>query len=73
MYSDRTFVYGLHQAALLHTRASNQKVWVYSFGYRGEYSYGDVFAATKETIGYDLGKNHPENTQKHFKSIFHVK
>lgn len=41
---------------MLHTRASNHKVWVYSFGYRGEYTYGDVFAATKETIDYDFGK-----------------
>lgn len=56
LYSDRSFIYGSYQSALLHAWQGFNEVWFYNFNYRGEYSYGDLYAATTENINFTWGK-----------------
>nr|BAE94685.1 juvenile hormone esterase [Psacothea hilaris] len=58
LYSDRSFSYSTYQAALFHNLKGHDDIWFYNFNYTGQYSYGDVFAATKEDINYDWGVSH---------------
>lgn len=40
-----------------HKLKGHKDIWFYNFNYRGEHSYGDVFAATDEDIlDFDWGK-----------------
>ncbi|KAF2893773.1 hypothetical protein ILUMI_12402 [Ignelater luminosus] len=61
LYSDRSFKYGSYQSALLHAWKGLNDVWFYNFNYRGEYSYGDVYAATKENINFTWGVCHTDD------------
>ncbi|KAF5281266.1 hypothetical protein FQA39_LY05152 [Lamprigera yunnana] len=58
IYSDRFFVYGSYQSALLHAWKGNSTLWFYHFSYRGEYTFLPYFAATTETIDFDWGICH---------------
>ncbi|XP_018575849.1 venom carboxylesterase-6-like isoform X2 [Anoplophora glabripennis] len=58
LYSDRSFSYSTYQAALFHNLKGHKDIWFYNFNYTGQYSYGDVFAATNENINYDWGVSH---------------
>lgn len=54
MYSDRSFVYGVYQAAKGHAKYA--PVYVYKIDYAGQYSYAPIFKGTNETINYKFGK-----------------
>lgn len=56
MYSDRSFVYGIYQTALLQSATAAGQIWLYNFNYRGKDSYGDYFATTKDDINFKWGK-----------------
>ncbi|KAJ8920753.1 hypothetical protein NQ315_004893, partial [Exocentrus adspersus] len=58
LYSDRSFIYSTYQAALFHNLKGHENIWFYNFNYTGQYSYGDIFAATDENINYDWGVSH---------------
>lgn len=58
IYTDRSFIHGSYQTALLHSFKGHRPIYVYNFGYRGELSYGDVFAATNETVNFNWGASH---------------
>ncbi|KAJ8963816.1 hypothetical protein NQ314_005358 [Rhamnusium bicolor] len=53
LYSDRSFGYSSYQAALFHNLKGHEDIWFYYFNYTGQYSYGNVFAATNEDIKFD--------------------
>ncbi|XP_018325031.1 venom carboxylesterase-6-like isoform X2 [Agrilus planipennis] len=52
LYGDRFFNYPGYKAIDLHLATGLHPIWVYSFNYKGEYSYVDHFARTNE--GKDL-------------------
>lgn len=56
MYSERAFVFGVYQSALVQADRGNSPVWLYNFAYKGEHSYGDYFAITTEDINFKWGK-----------------
>ncbi|XP_017783232.1 PREDICTED: venom carboxylesterase-6-like isoform X2 [Nicrophorus vespilloides] len=58
LYSDRSFIHGSYQSALIHSYLGHSPIWFYNFDYKGSLSYGDVFAATKENINFDWGTSH---------------
>lgn len=35
---------------MLHVSKNHSPIWFYNFDYKGDYSYGDLFAATEEVI-----------------------
>lgn len=41
---------------MLHAAKGHSPIWFYQFAYKGEYSYGNLFAATNETIDFEWGK-----------------
>ncbi|XP_049937984.1 juvenile hormone esterase-like isoform X2 [Schistocerca serialis cubense] len=51
LYSDRSFNHPLHNAVLYHRMAGHKNIFVYSFEYRGMYSYSSLFANTTKDYG----------------------
>ncbi|KAB0797635.1 hypothetical protein PPYR_08628 [Photinus pyralis] len=58
LYSDRSFVYGSYQSALLHAWKGHTPIWFYNFAYKGQNSYEPNFAATNEEIPFKWGISH---------------
>ncbi|KAF5281265.1 hypothetical protein FQA39_LY05151 [Lamprigera yunnana] len=58
LYSDRSFIYGAYQSALMQAWKGNSPVWFYNFEYRGAHSYEKHFASTTEKIDFDWGVSH---------------
>ncbi|KAF2893771.1 hypothetical protein ILUMI_12400, partial [Ignelater luminosus] len=61
LFSDRNIVYASYQSALLHAWKGLNDVWFYNFNYRGEYTYGDLYAATTENINFTWGVCHTDD------------
>ncbi|RZC42269.1 COesterase and/or Abhydrolase 3 domain containing protein, partial [Asbolus verrucosus] len=68
LYTDRAFAYSLFQTALLHSHKGHTPLWLYNFKYRGQYSYGELFAASQENINYKWGVCHCDELIYLFKS-----
>ncbi|KAJ8972498.1 hypothetical protein NQ317_012715 [Molorchus minor] len=68
LYTDRAFAYSSYQAGLFHNFQGHNDIWFYNFNYSGQYSYGDIFAATKEDIDYEWGVSHCDDLLYLFKS-----
>ncbi|GFG30806.1 hypothetical protein Cfor_10869 [Coptotermes formosanus] len=51
MYTDRSFVHGVHKSAKLHQHVGHRDLFLYHFNYRGIYSFTSVFANTTENFG----------------------
>ncbi|KAF2889640.1 hypothetical protein ILUMI_16533 [Ignelater luminosus] len=58
--SDRYFTYGVYQSALTHASKGLNDVFFHKFNYRGEYSYGDHYAATTRNINFNWGTSHTD-------------
>lgn len=56
MYSERAFIFGVYQSALVQADRGNSPIWLYNFGYKGQHSYGDYFATTTDDINFKWGK-----------------
>lgn len=61
MYSDRAFTYGIYQSALAHANQPEAPVYFYEFTYAGAYSWGNVFAATENTLNYTYRSCHSDD------------
>lgn len=57
VYTDRSFSYSSFQTALFHNLKGHNSIWFYLFRYEGQYSYGNIFAATNETLPFNWGIN----------------
>lgn len=58
LFSDRSFIYGSYQSALLHAWKGHTPIWFYNFAYKGQHSYEKHFAATSEEIPFNWGISH---------------
>jgi juvenile-hormone esterase len=68
LYTDRSFTYGTYQTAILQSQKGHTPIWMYNFDYRGQYSYGDQFAATTNDINFNWGVSHCDDLLYLFKS-----
>ncbi|GJQ67385.1 hypothetical protein Trydic_g8268 [Trypoxylus dichotomus] len=68
VYSDRAFLYPAYQTSLLHMHKGHENVWFYYFDYKGNRTYGDVFAATENQIDFQWGVSHCDDLLYLFKS-----
>ncbi|KAH0809612.1 hypothetical protein GEV33_013180 [Tenebrio molitor] len=68
LYTDRSFTYGTYQTAILQSQKGHTPIWMYNFDYRGQYSYGDQFAATTDDINFNWGVSHCDDLLYLFKS-----
>ncbi|XP_076260234.1 juvenile hormone esterase-like [Rhynchophorus ferrugineus] len=75
VYSDRSFIYPLYQSLLLHLYHKHNPIYLYSFEYKGEYTYGDVFSFTTNDISFSWGTSHCDDllylfyTPKYFNKL----
>lgn len=53
---------------MLHSAMGHNPVWFYNFRYRGEYSYGDLFAGTDNNVDFNWGVSHCDELLYLFKS-----
>lgn len=51
MFTDRSFIHGVHKSAQLHQKANHPNLFLYHFSYRGLYSFTPVFARTTKNFG----------------------
>ncbi|KAK9736748.1 Carboxylesterase family [Popillia japonica] len=59
VYSDRAFIYPTYQAMQLHKQMGHKHIFVYNFDYKGKYTYGDLFAGTRNNLlNYKWGVSH---------------
>ncbi|CAH0557021.1 unnamed protein product [Brassicogethes aeneus] len=68
LYTDRSFAYGSYQTAMLHSAMGHSPIWHYNFNYKGQYTFGDLFAATNETVNFDWGVSHCDELLYIFRS-----
>lgn len=68
LWSDRSMKYPFYQSVMLHAAVSNQPIWAYTFEYSGRQTYGDIWAATNETIDFDWGVSHLDDSLYLFNS-----
>lgn len=40
---------------MLHSAKQHLPIWLYNFAYKGQYTYGDLFAATNTNIDFNWG------------------
>lgn len=64
LYSDRSFIYGSYQSAVIHSMKGHKPIWFYSFEYKGLNTYGDLFAGTTDNIDFDWGKLHRDEVKQ---------
>lgn len=55
LYTDRAFTYGTYQNVILQSKKGHKPIWMYNFNYKGQYTYGDKFAATTKNIDFQWG------------------
>jgi hypothetical protein len=51
MYTDRSFIHGVHKSAKLHQDVGHRDLFLYHFNYRGVYSFTPVFGNTTKNFG----------------------
>ncbi|NP_001180223.1 juvenile hormone esterase precursor [Tribolium castaneum] len=68
LYGDRAFHYGIYQTVILQLRKGHKPIWMYNFNYKGQYSYGDKFAATDKNVNFTWGVSHCDDLLYLFKS-----
>ncbi|KRT80422.1 hydrolase [Oryctes borbonicus] len=68
LYSDRGFFYPAYQTSLIHKHNGHENVWFYYFDYRGNPSYGELFAATDNQVPFQWGVSHCDDLLYLFKS-----
>lgn len=51
MFTDRSFIHGVHKSAKLHQNAGHRDLFLYHFNYRGVYSFTPVFGNTTKNFG----------------------
>jgi len=51
MFTDRSFLHGVHKSAQLHQRVDNQTMFLYHFAYNGIYSFTQVLTNTTIDFG----------------------
>lgn len=51
MFTDRSFIHGVHKSAKLHQNVGHRDVFLYHFNYRGTYSFTPVFGNTTKNFG----------------------
>ncbi|XP_030753381.1 venom carboxylesterase-6-like [Sitophilus oryzae] len=69
VYTDRVFSYALYQSLYLQSLQGHYPVYMYSFEYEGEFTYGDYFAGSAtEQICFDWGASHCDDMLYLFKT-----
>ncbi|RZC40159.1 juvenile hormone esterase [Asbolus verrucosus] len=68
LYSDRSFTYGTFQSVILQSQKLHRPIWLYNFNYKGQYTYGDPFAATTNKINFTWGVSHCDDLLYLFKT-----